>query len=289
MVSAETGTDTVHRGSVPPGGQLVPVVGDVRVNASVPLPAYGLLTVTENVTVATVPAARLPVQVRFGPRTTRVPDGGRRVAVVGRVVEHVGQRHRVRDAGVSGGGGVGDRDRVPDHAALRGGGGVRGGGDDQRAGRDGNVQALCRRQAEGVRHLHREGVEPHRGRGARQHPRGRVQRQPGRQAAGGDRPGERPGAAGDRERVAVGHPACADGGGGLASDGTAAITSGGGLGGGAADGVGDLDRERVAAARRRGARQQASAGVQRQPGGRLPALTDQVSAPVPPVAVSWSL
>ena len=38
MVSAETGTDTVQRGSVPPAGQLVPVVGDVTVKASVPLP-----------------------------------------------------------------------------------------------------------------------------------------------------------------------------------------------------------------------------------------------------------
>ena len=38
IVSADTSTDTVQRGSVPFAGQLVPVVGEVTVNASVPLP-----------------------------------------------------------------------------------------------------------------------------------------------------------------------------------------------------------------------------------------------------------
>ena len=39
MVSAETGIDTVQRASVLPAGQLVPVVAEVTVKASVPLPA----------------------------------------------------------------------------------------------------------------------------------------------------------------------------------------------------------------------------------------------------------
>ncbi len=39
MVSAETGTDTVQRESVLPAKQLVPVVAEVTVTFSVPLPA----------------------------------------------------------------------------------------------------------------------------------------------------------------------------------------------------------------------------------------------------------
>ena len=38
MVSADTGTDTLQRGSVLAAGQLVPVVGDVTVKLSVPVP-----------------------------------------------------------------------------------------------------------------------------------------------------------------------------------------------------------------------------------------------------------
>ena len=51
---------------MPPAGQLVPTVPEVIMLVSRWLPVSGFLTVTENVRVAVAPAARLPVQVRFG-------------------------------------------------------------------------------------------------------------------------------------------------------------------------------------------------------------------------------
>ena len=47
-------------------GQLLPAVAEVIVLARILLPVSGLFTVTENVIVAAAPAARFPVQVRFG-------------------------------------------------------------------------------------------------------------------------------------------------------------------------------------------------------------------------------
>ena len=66
MVRAATVTEDEQPGSVLPVGQLFPVVAEVMVKARVPLPGSGLLAVAENVIVAVAPAARLPVQVRFG-------------------------------------------------------------------------------------------------------------------------------------------------------------------------------------------------------------------------------
>src|ERR1700689_1696225 len=66
MVRPCTSTVAVHRASVPPAGQLVPAVAEVIVLARTLLPASGLLTVTVKVMVAVAPAARFPVQVRFG-------------------------------------------------------------------------------------------------------------------------------------------------------------------------------------------------------------------------------
>jgi hypothetical protein len=64
------GTRTVtlfaHRVSVLPLAQLLPAVVEVMVLARILFPVSGLPTVTENVIVATPPAARFPVQVRFG-------------------------------------------------------------------------------------------------------------------------------------------------------------------------------------------------------------------------------
>ena len=68
IVRPGTRTVTVfaHRASVLPLAQLLPAVAEVRVLARILFPVSGLLTVTENVIVATAPAARFPVQVRFG-------------------------------------------------------------------------------------------------------------------------------------------------------------------------------------------------------------------------------
>ena len=55
-----------HRGSALPDGQLLPAAADVTVLARILLPVSGLCTVTENVTVAESPGARLPVQVSAG-------------------------------------------------------------------------------------------------------------------------------------------------------------------------------------------------------------------------------
>ena len=68
IVRPGTWTVTVfaHRASVLPLAQLPPAVAEVRVLARILFPVSGLLTVTENVIVATAPTARFPVQVRFG-------------------------------------------------------------------------------------------------------------------------------------------------------------------------------------------------------------------------------
>ena len=56
----------MQRVSVLPLAQLLPAVVEVIVLARALLPVSALFTVTENVIVAAAPAARLPVQVRFG-------------------------------------------------------------------------------------------------------------------------------------------------------------------------------------------------------------------------------
>ena len=66
MVRPCTLTVAVQRASVLPAKQLLPEVADVIVLARILFPVSGLLTVTENVMVAVAPAARFPVQVRFG-------------------------------------------------------------------------------------------------------------------------------------------------------------------------------------------------------------------------------
>ena len=73
MVSPETVTVVVQRGSVPPAGQLFPAVAETMVVARMPSPVKGLFTVTEKVMVAVAPAARFPVQVRFGLANDTVP------------------------------------------------------------------------------------------------------------------------------------------------------------------------------------------------------------------------
>ena len=69
-VIARPGTSTVtllaHRVSVLPLAQLLPAVAEVIAAARTLFPVSGLFTVTENVIVADAPAARFPVQVRFG-------------------------------------------------------------------------------------------------------------------------------------------------------------------------------------------------------------------------------
>ena len=66
MVSPCTATVAAQRASVPPAGQFVPAVADVIVLVRILLPVSGLSTVTVKVMVAVAPAARFPVQVRFG-------------------------------------------------------------------------------------------------------------------------------------------------------------------------------------------------------------------------------
>ena len=82
LVPADTvvvrpGTSTVtvlaHRVSVLPLAQLLPAVAEVMVLARLLFPVSGLFTVTENVMVADAPAARSPVQVRFGPEKLSEP------------------------------------------------------------------------------------------------------------------------------------------------------------------------------------------------------------------------
>src|ERR1700688_1648796 len=66
MVRPCTSTVAAQRASVLPAAQLLPAVAEVIVLARILLPVSGLFTVTENVIVADAPAARFPVQVRFG-------------------------------------------------------------------------------------------------------------------------------------------------------------------------------------------------------------------------------
>jgi hypothetical protein len=66
MRSDATVTVEEHAGAVPPDGQLLPRAADVTALDKIPFPVSGLFTVTENVTVAVVPGASVPVQVRFG-------------------------------------------------------------------------------------------------------------------------------------------------------------------------------------------------------------------------------
>ena len=66
MVRPCTVTVAVQRASALPAKQLVPAVAEVIVLARILFPVSGLFTVTEKVMVAVAPAARLPVQVRFG-------------------------------------------------------------------------------------------------------------------------------------------------------------------------------------------------------------------------------
>ena len=68
-----TGTVPVHRGSVPPAGQLLPAVAEVTLSTITLSPVSGLFTVTENVIVAVAPTARSPVQVRFGLENDTLP------------------------------------------------------------------------------------------------------------------------------------------------------------------------------------------------------------------------
>ena len=69
-VVVRPGTSTVtvlaQRASVLPLAQLLPAVAEVIVLARILFPVSGLFTVTEKVMVADAPAARFPVQVRFG-------------------------------------------------------------------------------------------------------------------------------------------------------------------------------------------------------------------------------
>ena len=73
MGTTTIGTAIVHRGSVPVARQLLPGVAEVITADSTPRPAAGFLTVTEKVMVAAAPAARFPVQVRFGLSNDTVP------------------------------------------------------------------------------------------------------------------------------------------------------------------------------------------------------------------------
>lgn len=73
IVRTDTGMLIAQFGSVLPAAQLLPVVVEVMVLASILLPVSGLDTVTEKVTVALAPSARFPVQVRFGLLKDTVP------------------------------------------------------------------------------------------------------------------------------------------------------------------------------------------------------------------------
>src|SRR5580692_995233 len=66
IVSCDTVTVAVHRGSVAPAGQLLPGVVEVTVSVRTWPPVSGLLTVTEYVIVAEPPGDRLPVHVSTG-------------------------------------------------------------------------------------------------------------------------------------------------------------------------------------------------------------------------------
>src|SRR5450631_3427801 len=66
IVSTATSTVLAQRGSVLPLAQLLPAAAEVTAAARILSPLSGLLTVTENVTVAVPPGLRFPVQARAG-------------------------------------------------------------------------------------------------------------------------------------------------------------------------------------------------------------------------------
>jgi hypothetical protein len=72
--SCDTVTVLAHRGSALPAAQLLPAADDVTVLDKILFPESGVLTVTENVTVADAPAASVPVHVRFGLANETFPD-----------------------------------------------------------------------------------------------------------------------------------------------------------------------------------------------------------------------
>src|ERR1700735_3977428 len=76
MVRPGTSTLTVavHRGSVPPAGQLLPAAAVDSVLFITLLPVSGLFTVTVPVTVTVPPTGMLPVQEIAVPVTVRAPD-----------------------------------------------------------------------------------------------------------------------------------------------------------------------------------------------------------------------
>src|SRR3982750_201093 len=77
MVSAGTRTviSAVHRGSLPPDGQLLPGAADTRVPVMTLLPGSGFSTVSVPVTVITPPTGMDPVQVMAVDVSTRLPAG----------------------------------------------------------------------------------------------------------------------------------------------------------------------------------------------------------------------
>jgi hypothetical protein len=73
IASDATGTVLAHRESELPAAQLLPAADDDTVLDKTLSPVSGLLTVTENVTVAEAPGASVPVQVRSGLANTTDP------------------------------------------------------------------------------------------------------------------------------------------------------------------------------------------------------------------------
>jgi hypothetical protein len=73
IVSTATLTVAVQLAAGFPAGQSLPGVAEVMVLARILFPVSGLLTVTENVMVATPPTARFPVQLRFGLANETLP------------------------------------------------------------------------------------------------------------------------------------------------------------------------------------------------------------------------
>ena len=71
-----TGTETEHKGSLPPvSGQLLPAAAVVIVDVSALFPVSGLFTVTVPVTVTTPPTGISPVHVTTAPASVSVPTG----------------------------------------------------------------------------------------------------------------------------------------------------------------------------------------------------------------------
>ena len=103
-----TVTLTVHGGSVPPDGQLLPAAAVVRVLVITLLPVSGLFTVTVPVTVTVPPTGMLPVQAIPVAVNDSVPDVAVCVAIGRRVVEHVGDVRADRDPGIGRLPGVGE-------------------------------------------------------------------------------------------------------------------------------------------------------------------------------------